>query len=214
MNNSPFRSDAPAGDDRPYAWLDEWLCEYVDGTMDPALETVFEEYMHANPDLEAHVARLKETRDLLCQCGRVAKADCSPATRADVCGTVEGEMLRSNDALIQFVSEHPSLVAGLTSSVVAFLLGLFAGALMFSPDSASPALPMAPTPAVERAASERTAGEHADEPPALRRATRSYPAFSRTVGAAPAASALSLLPHADTVAVPALMRVDARVGSP
>ncbi|WP_176521845.1 hypothetical protein [Longimonas halophila] len=29
--------DPPPGDgDPPYGWIDEWLCEYVDGTMDPA----------------------------------------------------------------------------------------------------------------------------------------------------------------------------------
>lgn len=42
--------------------LDEYLCEYVDGTMDPAVRSAFEEFLRANPALEAHVHRLVRTR--------------------------------------------------------------------------------------------------------------------------------------------------------
>jgi anti-sigma factor RsiW len=44
--------------------LDEYLCEYVDGTMDPAVRKAFEEFLRANPELEAHVHRLERTRAL------------------------------------------------------------------------------------------------------------------------------------------------------
>jgi len=59
----PFDGEA-SGDGAPsYEWLDEWLCEYVDGTMDPSVEAVFEQYVEANPELQAHIERLRQTRD-------------------------------------------------------------------------------------------------------------------------------------------------------
>lgn len=48
---------------------DEFLCEYVDGTMDPVVREVFEEYLCANPDLKDHVECLRSTRMLLCRYG-------------------------------------------------------------------------------------------------------------------------------------------------
>jgi anti-sigma factor RsiW len=48
-----------------YKRIDEWLCEYVDGTTDPSLEPVFEKYVEANPELKAHVERLRKTREVL-----------------------------------------------------------------------------------------------------------------------------------------------------
>ncbi|MXW63846.1 MAG: hypothetical protein F4Y00_05725 [Bacteroidetes bacterium SB0662_bin_6] len=46
---------------------DEFLCEYVDGTMDPLVRHVFEEYVRANPGMEEHIERLRRTRRLLCR---------------------------------------------------------------------------------------------------------------------------------------------------
>lgn len=48
---------------------DELLCEYVDGTMDPVVREVFEEYLCANPDIKKHVECLRDTRLLLCHYG-------------------------------------------------------------------------------------------------------------------------------------------------
>lgn len=48
---------------------DEFLCEYVDGTMDPVVKEVFEEYIRANPDLRDHIECLRHTRLLLCRYG-------------------------------------------------------------------------------------------------------------------------------------------------
>ncbi len=59
----------PDEEDAAFSGLDEYLCEYVDGTMDPAVRRAFEEYLRANPDLLAHVACLCRTRQLLCRYG-------------------------------------------------------------------------------------------------------------------------------------------------
>ena len=45
--------------------LDEFLVEYVDGTIDPVVSKALEEYMAANPRLVSHVENLKYTRDIL-----------------------------------------------------------------------------------------------------------------------------------------------------
>ncbi len=55
--------------DYDFADLDEWLCEYVDGTIDPVVCKALEEYMQQNPELASHVERLQEARLLLCQYG-------------------------------------------------------------------------------------------------------------------------------------------------
>ncbi len=46
---------------------DEFLCEYVDGTMDPLVRHVFEEYVRVNPGMEEHIEALRNTRRLLCR---------------------------------------------------------------------------------------------------------------------------------------------------
>lgn len=60
--------NATGEDDHPDL-EDEFLCEYVDGTMDPIVREVFEEYVRANPELEDHIECLRNTRLLLCRYG-------------------------------------------------------------------------------------------------------------------------------------------------
>ncbi len=122
----------------PYSWLNEWLCEYVDGTMDPSLHRVFEKYVEANPDLKAHIERLRHTRDLLCQCRQPADDDVPESVpesvRARVREKVECDMLRTPHSLHDAVKERP-VTAFVSSFVVALVVGLFAGAALFGPDA-------------------------------------------------------------------------------
>ena len=52
--------------------LDEYVTEYLDGTMDPAVQEAFEEYLEANPHLLEYVCCLNDVRcalqDLNCTC--------------------------------------------------------------------------------------------------------------------------------------------------
>ncbi len=76
--------NADAGD---YSGLeDEFLCEYVDGTMDPLVREVFEEYLRMNPDLKDHVRCLQNTRMLLCRygCGCHAPDDLHDRLRREI----------------------------------------------------------------------------------------------------------------------------------
>lgn len=138
MNSDlPFEGDVPGdGDEAPYKWLDEWLCEYVDGTMDPSLEAVFEQYVDANPDLKAHVKRLKQTRDLLCECGLPREP--SETLESDICADVECDMMTSSTPVSDVVRARPLAAAGVVSSVaIALVIGFLVGATMVGPPSST-----------------------------------------------------------------------------
>lgn len=154
MNDQAFLPPRD-GDDASYAWLDEWLCEYVDGTMDPSLRAVFETYVEANPDLKAHIEQLNETRDLLGQRGTPSPP--SPEkrrrvcnrVRSRVCRKVECDMLRQQASVADLIRDHSGAALGVASSlVVALVVGIFTGALLFGPQSPLSGSPLAATPAV------------------------------------------------------------------
>ena len=158
MNSPPSFEGDPPGDDEdlPYEWIDEWLCEYVDGTMEPALEAVFEQYVEANPELKAHVERLQETRNLLCECGP-SKAP-PPDLEAKICTEVECDMLQSDASVSEVISNRPLAAFGLASSVVAALvIGFLVGAMLVEP---SPSRLSNSTSTVDRGAS----GAHTTSP--------------------------------------------------
>jgi anti-sigma factor RsiW len=156
----PLPGDGSGPDeDRPYAWLDEWLCEYVDGTMDPSLEAVFEQYVEANPELKAHIQRLEETRDLLCECG--LPRDPSPDAERDRCGTVDCDRsppveVDASSSLADPDPDRSFATTGVVSSIaVALVVGFLVGATM---GPAASSLSLSGT-AVERAVPEFDAGE-------------------------------------------------------
>ena len=133
--DSPFEGDTPDDGDVPsYEWLDEWLCEYVDGTMDPSLEAVFEKYVEANPELKAHVERLQKTRELLCNCG--LPTDASPDVEDEVCREVGYDVPREPESVEEdeHVRGRPLAAFGRVSSVAAALVvGFFVGAMVVGP---------------------------------------------------------------------------------
>ena len=47
--------------------MDEFLCEYVDGAMDPVVLEAFEEYLRANPSMAEHVQCLCQAKRFLSQ---------------------------------------------------------------------------------------------------------------------------------------------------
>ncbi len=156
--------DADAPSPPPYTWLDEWLCEYVDGTMDASLEAVFEDYVEANPELHAHVERLRRTRRLLCRCSAPRDGEaCSERVCKRVETEVECDFLRARRSLSAAACRHPGLVTMYASSVVvALVVGLWAGATLLAP---------AP-PSVRPAAAAATAAQAPAVAPARRAAAR------------------------------------------
>jgi len=203
----PFDGDRPDDGAPSYEWLDEWLCEYVDGTMDPSVEAVFEQYVEANPELKAHVERLRQTRELLCGCD--APDDPLTRSRAEVPEDPEGGVLQSAPTLSEHGRERPALALGIVSSIaVALVVGFLAGSVLVDPATFSPAPTISAVE--ERTPSQETVREEA--PPrrpagtmsALRSQTSSFSAdeafFSR-----PATVPMSGPEAPDTVGIPSML---------
>ena len=139
MPERPSDGESPNDGAPSYEWLDEWLCEYVDGTMDPSLEAVFEQYVEADPELKAHVERLRQTRELLRGCD-APDAPTAPA-REDLPCEVEEDLFRAPTALPDGLLGRttPTVAAGLVSSIaVALVVGFLAGSMFVDRSSRSP----------------------------------------------------------------------------
>ena len=158
----PFDGEA-SGDGPPsYKWLDEWLCEYVDGTMDPSVEAVFKQYVEANPELKAHVERLRQTRELLCGCEETELS--STTTAVGEAWDVDEDLLRrSAPHLFPEPGADRSVVAlGLASSIaVALVVGFLAGSMLVEPSTFS----SGPATAVERVAAPAEGRREASSEP-------------------------------------------------
>lgn len=140
----PGNEDGP-NDDCPYSWISEWLCEYVDGTMDPSMRAVFDEYLEANPELAAHVERLCRTRTLLneCECQRDAvertkkrlqKVSVHEAIRAaEAEGEADADASPAPESDLLSVPVRATTVAAVASAMTLMLgLGMVAGATFFA----------------------------------------------------------------------------------
>ena len=113
-----------------FADLDEWLCEYVDGTIDPVVCKALEEYMEHNHRLASHVERLRETRHLLCKygCSYQAPSGLQPRLRRRLASEIiqEAQPLLGN-------SLTPLMTVATLTSLFAILLILAASTETFSP---------------------------------------------------------------------------------
>lgn len=178
------------GDDASYAWLDEWLCEYVDGTMDPSLKANFEKYIEANPELKSHIEQLNETRDLLGQRGgpeppsKEKRERVCRRVRSRVCRKVECDMLRSQESLGRLLQDHSRAALGIASSMaVALVVGIFTGALLFGSSdpftSSSPVAASAPSGPVSSPSVSSSSSNVASSAPAV--SVRSTPTATPAV---------------------------------
>jgi hypothetical protein len=172
-----------------YEWLDEWLCEYVDGTMDPSLETVFEQYVEADPELKAHVQRLQQTRELLrgCDASDASHVSTSP-DRPDVEEDLFGASTPLPGGLPADADGPVGAGAGLVSSIaVALVVGFLAGSFFVDPtrraavpdsvhaSAPSPARSEAPPRRPVRSRETQSSAEAAAPPLVLRPATAPVP---------------------------------------
>jgi len=135
----PFDGEAP-GDGAPsYEWLDEWLCEYVDGTMDPSVEAVFEQYVKANPELKAHVERLRQTREILRDCD-APETPLPEEVQTKACSEMEKDLFQSPAVFPDETGERSAAALGIASSIaVALVVGFLAGSMLVDPDTFSSA---------------------------------------------------------------------------
>jgi len=202
----PFDGDAPDDGAPSYEWLDEWLCEYVDGTMDPSVEAVFEQYVEANPELKAHVERLRQTRELLCGCDAPNSSSTDPQWE----GRKAEEALQEATAVRPGETEGRSAaVMGLVSSVaVALVVGFLAGSVLVDPATFSPAPTISAveerTPSQEAVREEAPPRPAASSTPALRSRISSFSA-DESVFSRPATVPMSSPEAPDTVGIPSML---------
>lgn len=112
-----------------YSWLDELLCEYVDGTMDPAVRKSFEEYLAMNPALVEEVERLRCTRTLLCQHGCHIQAPNGLQNR--IRRRLAAEMMHAPPTFFSLSAMRLGMVATFASATVIMLMvGMFVGATL------------------------------------------------------------------------------------
>lgn len=122
-----------AGDGDFSGLEDEFLCEYVDGTMDPVVREVFEEYLRLNPELRRHVECLQNTRLLLCRygCGCHAPRDLHDRLRRQI----SCEMMRAQVPFHLVLSDRLRSFATVTSAVALLMFaGMLAGVDITDPD--------------------------------------------------------------------------------
>jgi anti-sigma factor RsiW len=96
--------------------LDEFLCEYVDGSMDPVVREVFEEYVRETPELAEHVKCLCEARDVLIHsaCACRLKADFADRLRR----RLTAEQGESREVVLPDLVSHLGYLAAFTSALV------------------------------------------------------------------------------------------------
>ena len=126
------------------SWLDELLCEYVDGTMDPAVRKAFEECLSTDPVLAQQVERLCRTRTLLCRHGCQVRAP--HGLQARVRRRLAQEMMHPQPSYLSQAALRVGVyVAAGTVIAAVVMAGLLVGASWLAPQPATiadrPAVP-------------------------------------------------------------------------
>ena len=149
MSEGYYRAE---GDDA-YPWLDEFLCEYADGTMDPSVRKAFDEYLLANPYLAEHAEQLRCTHLLLCHHGCRLRAP--EGLEARVRQRLSGEMMQSQRGPFAAATASLGRLTLLTSVAALMLVaGMLAGPVLIP--SATHAGPAQVGPRYEQPSPYRT----------------------------------------------------------
>ncbi len=122
--------------DCSYSWLDELLCEYVDGTMDRAVRQAFEEYLHTDPVLAQQVERLRCTRTLLCRHG--CQVHAPQGLQARVRRRLAWEMMRPQPPYFpRAASRLDAFVAVGSVAAAVVMVSLLVGAVLLAEQPSS-----------------------------------------------------------------------------
>lgn len=122
----------PDESDQPDEQLDEFLCEYVDGTMDPAVRAAFEEFLEANPSIADHARCLCHTRSMLCQYG--GRHHGAPLEE-QIRHRVAGELSRKSRIEASFLSRLGKAAMATSFVSLMLILGMMAGLATVESDS-------------------------------------------------------------------------------
>lgn len=123
--------DCMGDGDCSYSWLDELLCEYVDGTMDRAVRQAFEEYLRTDPVLAEQVERLRCTRTLLCRHG--CQVHAPQGLQARVRRRLAWEMMRPQPPYFpQVAARLGAFVAVGSVAAAVVMVSLLVGAVLLA----------------------------------------------------------------------------------
>jgi hypothetical protein len=115
--------------------MDEFLCEYVDGAMDPVVLEAFEEYLRANPSMAEHVQCLCQAKRFLSQQG-----SCPHATgrlQERLRSAIAREQLGQSSAML---GSRLGSVAWITSAAgMMMMLGMLFGTAVIRYQAEAPA---------------------------------------------------------------------------
>ena len=129
------------------SWLDELLCEYVDGTMDPTVRAAFEECLSTDPVLAQQVVRLRHTRTLLCRHGCQVRTP--RGLQARVRRRLAQEMMHPQPSYDSQAALRVGVYVAAGSVIAAVVMaGLLVGTSWLAPEPTSIADRPAPPPMV------------------------------------------------------------------
>ena len=103
--------------------LDEFLVEYVDGTMDPVVREAFEEFLHVYPEVAAHVDCLASVRNELCKLGDDCRCNAPPGFQARLKRQLACEVTIT-DSLEQWTPQLNIIALAFSIAILAFAVGL------------------------------------------------------------------------------------------
>ncbi len=91
--------------------LDEFLVEYVDGTMDPVVREAFEEFLRVYPEVAEQVDCLASIRSQLCRLGDKCRCHAPPGFQARLKEQLLEETSRSDTVIAEAWLPHLNVVA-------------------------------------------------------------------------------------------------------
>jgi hypothetical protein len=114
--------------------LDEFLVEYVDGTMDPVVREAFEEFLWMYPDVAEQVDCLASVRSQLCRLGDKCRCHAPPGFQDRLKEHLLEESSKDVHATAEFWAPHLNTVA-LAFSLTLLVLAVGLSATVPRPES-------------------------------------------------------------------------------
>lgn len=104
--------------------LDEFLVEYVDGTMDPVVRKAFEDFLRVYPEIRAQVDCLSSVRTQLCRLGDDCRCKAPPGFQDRLKRQLAGETQAVADSLEHLAPQLNMMALAFSITILAFAIAL------------------------------------------------------------------------------------------
>lgn len=104
--------------------LDEFLVEYVDGTMDPVVREAFEEFLRVYPEVHAEVERLMSVRTELCRLGDACRCKAPPGFQDRLKRQLACELAGGDGSLEHLTPQLNMIALAFSITILALAVGL------------------------------------------------------------------------------------------